>query len=81
MPSRRLSYNNVANLLDCSPRTIKRLVERGLLAPPINYNGVGLRFREEDVLVYMAVQEARQVERSVDRTGQDAPNRPPEKDS
>jgi excisionase family DNA binding protein len=54
MPGRLLSYATVARLLDCSEKTVRRLVEKGLLSPPLAYEGVGARFTRDDVLLYMA---------------------------
>ena len=56
MPGRLLSYASVAHLLDVSDDTIRRLVKRGLLPPPTRYNGIGWRFKEEDIMLYMLQQ-------------------------
>lgn len=77
MPGRLLSYATVAHLLDCSDDTVRRLVKKGLLPAPLVYNGVGKRFREDDVLLYLArAQEGRQEQSARRRTTQDAANEP-----
>ncbi len=82
MPSRRLSYASVAELLDCSTKTVRRLVEKGLLNAPTVYNGLGPRFSEDDVFLYLALAaEGRQGQRLRDSTGQTGTNKPPAKDS
>jgi excisionase family DNA binding protein len=87
VPSRRLSYQHVAELLDVSVRTVRRLVEQGFLAPPRKYKGAGIRFLEEDVYQYLitqsepAVPEPRQGQKRSDRMGQGGTNEPRSKDS
>ena len=48
-----LSYSNVAQLLDCSVATVKRLWKKGSLAEPQMYEGIGMRFWAEDVYEYI----------------------------
>ncbi len=82
MPSRKLSYASVAELLDCSTKTVRRLVEKGLLNAPITYNGLGPRFSEDDVFLYLArAAEGRQEQRSRARKGQEGTNLGGAKDS
>lgn len=80
---RLLSVSTVAHMLDCSDDTVRRLVKRGLLRAPKSYNGVGVRFAEEDVLVYIATagKEARQEKSSSRRKPQEAANSGSEQDS
>jgi excisionase family DNA binding protein len=53
MPGRLLSYGSVAHLLDVSTRTVRRLVEKGLLEAPARYKGIGWRFQEEAIWRYL----------------------------
>ena len=67
-----LSYRSVAELLDCSEDTIRRLVKKALLPKPQKYEGVGIRFQAMDVYLYIA----RQAEKVRSRTPQEDANRP-----
>jgi len=49
-----MSYASVAQFLDCSTKTVRRLVAKRLLDSPRNYSGIGPRFTEADVLLYLA---------------------------
>jgi excisionase family DNA binding protein len=78
---RLLSYASVAHLLDVSDDTVRRLVKKGLLPAPRVYNGVGKRFKEEDVLLYMARSTEASQEESSSRTAtQSDANKPPAKE-
>jgi excisionase family DNA binding protein len=72
-----LTYASVAEWLDCSDDTVRRLVKRGLLAAPKGYAGVGPRFTESDVLLYLARAEEARQEQEVRRreTQEDANSR------
>jgi hypothetical protein len=54
---RLLSCDAVARLLDCEERQVRRLVRKGLLAPPLACEGLGPRFRETDVAAYLGYNE------------------------
>lgn len=73
-----LSYASVCRLLDVSEDTVRRLWKRGLLAAPQKYEGVGIRFREGDVLLYLA--RARQGDSARSRSPQGDANPPPAKE-
>jgi len=49
-----LSYADVCKLLSISTATVRRLVQRGLLAPPVRLPGKLIRFRAEDLWRYLA---------------------------
>ena len=66
MPRRLLSMRHLTERLDCSDDTVRRLVKRGLLAPPCQYRGLGLRWDETDVEEYLALERLRQRGMSVD---------------
>lgn len=71
-----LTYAAVAEWLDCSDDTVRRLVKKGLLAKPKGYPGVGPRFTESDVLLYLArAEEARQEKEVRRRKTQEDANR------
>jgi hypothetical protein len=53
-----LTYRSVMEMLDCSRSGVRKLVKDGRLAPPAIYNGLGPRFREEDVLTYIVLKGA-----------------------
>ena len=70
-----LTYASVAEWLDCSDDTVRRLVKKGLLPGPKPYPGIGPRFTESDVLLYLArAEEARQAEQVRRRKPHDAAN-------
>ena len=82
MPRKLLSYASVAQLLDCSDDTVRRLVKSGLLPAPLPYQGLGKRFREEDVLLYLArATDGGQEEKPRRRTTQDGANKRSSADS
>jgi excisionase family DNA binding protein len=75
VPSRLLSYSSVAQLLDCSDDTVRRLVKRGLLPEPVPYKGLGKRFSEDDILLYLVrAREDRQDDLPRRRTTQEDAN-------
>ncbi len=57
-PARLLSLRDVAQLLSCSPRTIMRYHDQGILPSPVRLNGRTLRWREKDLIRF--VEEAAQ---------------------
>jgi excisionase family DNA binding protein len=65
VPDRLLSYRAVAELLDCSTDTVKRLWRAGLIDAPKPYRKLGLRFKADDIYRYIHAEEtlAREAER------------------
>lgn len=74
-----LSYASVCRLLDVSEDTVRRLWKRGLLAAPQKYEGIGIRFREGDVLLYLA--KSRQEHSARSREPQGGANPPRDRES
>ncbi len=49
-----MSYADVAEALSCSTSTIKRLWHKGTLPAPVEVDGLGPRFLEDEIAAYIA---------------------------
>lgn len=58
-PPGLLTYSDVMELLACSRSTVLRMVRKGILAPPHDVEGIGLRFWEDEVYGYLYQQRAK----------------------
>jgi excisionase family DNA binding protein len=49
-----LTYADVAEALACHASTVKRLWHRGILPAPVEVEGLGPRFLEDEIAAYIA---------------------------